>query len=154
MALRVITKDILTVEEGIICHQVNCCGVMGRGIAKSIADKWPIVLKEYKKFCSMEANHANLLGSLYVVPVKLPNAELQVANVFGQLNYGSKGLFTDYKAVDKAFTSVARMGYKLPIYIPYNMGCGLAGGDWATYSGIVEKHVPGAIICCMPSKSV
>jgi hypothetical protein len=34
----------------------------------------------------------------------------------------------------------------MPVYIPYNMGCGLGGGDWEIVSGIIEETLPDAII--------
>ena len=37
--MKLINKDILTVTEGIIAHQANCRGAMGKGLAKQIADK-------------------------------------------------------------------------------------------------------------------
>ena len=35
----------------IICHQVNCQGVMGSGIAKQVREKYPNVYNSYKKAC-------------------------------------------------------------------------------------------------------
>lgn len=32
MANKTITRDILTIDHGVICHQVNCMGVMGAGL--------------------------------------------------------------------------------------------------------------------------
>ena len=39
--------DLLEANLDYYCHQVNCQGKMGSGIAKSIKEKWPIVYKEY-----------------------------------------------------------------------------------------------------------
>ena len=35
------------IDNGIICQQVNCCGVMGAGLAKAIMDKFPIVKQKF-----------------------------------------------------------------------------------------------------------
>lgn len=35
--------------EIVICHQVNCQGVMGAGLAKQIRIRWPEVYVDYKK---------------------------------------------------------------------------------------------------------
>ena len=43
--------DIFDSGADIICHQVNCQGVMGSGLAKQIRERYPIVYEEYKKWC-------------------------------------------------------------------------------------------------------
>ena len=45
--IKIIEGNILNAEEDIICHQVNCRGKMGSGLAKQIRDKYPDVYKEY-----------------------------------------------------------------------------------------------------------
>jgi O-acetyl-ADP-ribose deacetylase (regulator of RNase III) len=57
-----INKDILSVENGIICQQVNCMGVMGAGLAKKIAQKYPIVKKEYEMITILGEATIHLLG--------------------------------------------------------------------------------------------
>ena len=39
--------DLLKIDNGIICHQVNAMGKMGAGIALSIRKKWPVVYNDY-----------------------------------------------------------------------------------------------------------
>ena len=36
-------QDLLNSDSKYIVQQVNCQGVMGAGLAKAIADKWPVV---------------------------------------------------------------------------------------------------------------
>jgi len=43
--------NILEAEENLICHQVNCLGSFGGGLALQIANKYPFVAKECKKRC-------------------------------------------------------------------------------------------------------
>ena len=45
----IIYDDITKSNADYICHQVNCQGVMGSGVAKAIRDKWPQVYEEYKR---------------------------------------------------------------------------------------------------------
>ena len=151
--LKTINQNILDVSEGIICQQVNCQGVMGSGLAKQIRDRWPIVFTYYSayilhwKMCNLERY---LLGLSCLVDV---TPTLQVLNIFGQSSYGRDRQYTDYKAVDQAFklfkTDKWPMNKDLTrqLYVPFKMGCGTGGGDWATYSAIIEKYFPTAIIC-------
>ena len=38
--------NLLDSDCDYICHQVNCQGVMGSGIAKQIRERWPEVYKD------------------------------------------------------------------------------------------------------------
>ncbi len=146
--LKVIKQDIMTVTEGIICHQVNCKGVMGAGLAKAIKEKYPSVFQQYKALCltAMGPKSIILLGKCHVVPV---SSTLMVANIFGQDEYGNHAVYTNYRAVREAFNSLKDYHKTLGgnVYVPMDMGCGLAGGCWDDYSKIIEEFIPNAIVC-------
>lgn len=144
--MQVIEKDILTVEDGIICHQVNVFGVMGAGLALKIKYKWPNVFNKYKEYCQV-ANKKTLLGSVLVVDI---NDNLSVANIFSQYDFGrNTGCHTDYDELDQCLRTLVSIAAELnkPIYLPYKLGCGLAGGDWDIVAYLIEKNAPEAIIC-------
>ena len=120
--------DLLDLLEAgtinVIAHQVNTKGVMGAGIAKQIADRYPEVLKEYKTLCS---NTENLLGSVQILS---NNDDKTILNVFSQLDYDADKRQTNYVAIATAFASYLE-AYKTPIIgIPKYFGCGLGGGNW------------------------
>lgn len=46
-----------TGHDVIICHQVNCLGIMGAGLAKQIREKFPCVYQMY--------NYFNQIGNLH-----------------------------------------------------------------------------------------
>lgn len=50
-------SDLLKIDKGIICHQTNCIGVMGGGIALQIRNKWPNVYKQYVNECELFKNN-------------------------------------------------------------------------------------------------
>lgn len=143
--MQLVQKDITTVTEGVIVHQVNCLGVMGAGVAKQIAKKFPGVEKAYKDKISNDATHIldkiRLLGTCHIIDT-YNNEErfslihedsgLYVANLFGQLEVG-KGRQTDYCAVDIGLSMIEDIvgASTLPVYFPMGMGCGLGGGDWS-----------------------
>jgi hypothetical protein len=161
--MKIIEKDILTVESGIICQQVNCQGKMNSGLAKSIREKWPVVYNEYNKYISkIEENEGRenasirLLGD--ILPVRLGKS-LVICNIFGQLNYGYDGQrYTDYGALKLAFETILKFEYawtpeRQNIYFPYNFGCDRGGADWNIVSKMIEYYFPNAIICKLPDKS-
>jgi len=47
--MKIINRDLLTIESGIIAHQVNCQGKMGAGLALKIRKKYPQVYEYYKQ---------------------------------------------------------------------------------------------------------
>ena len=148
---RTITKDILTVEHGIICHQVNCQGVMGAGLAKVISDKWPAVKEDYLARCNSVAEHNGtrennyfLLGGMLETWV---GETLVVTSIFGQDQYGRGECHTRYLALASGFSRIRARAQALPVYIPHGIGCGLAGGDWHVVSALIEQELPDAVIC-------
>lgn len=121
--------DVLRSRAIYICHQVNCMGVMGAGIAKQIKAVYPEVYEEYKRVCNEHRrNPAELLGQNLGVHVRDGR---MIINLFGQLDYSRFRSCTDLSALRTACSPVA--GYIPPdveIAMPYRIGCGLAGGDW------------------------
>jgi hypothetical protein len=123
---------------------------MGSGLAKQIKDKYPRVYSEYKEIMGA-GTLKRRLGKCQIVKV---SSTLYVANLFGQLNYGGGGIeHTDYTALAMALSSLSKWRNKvfknkedMPIYLPLNLGCGLAGGDWKIVRGIIEDTIPDAFI--------
>lgn len=122
--------DIFESGADIICHQVNCQGVMGSGIAKQVKEKYPKVYEAYVSECKRHSSE-ELLGGAQVVQL---NNTICIANLFGQDKYGYDGkVYTDYKALENALFEVAvwaTVNDKTKIAIPYKLGCARGGGDW------------------------
>lgn len=147
-----IQGDITKVQNGLICQQVNCQGVMGAGLAKQLRDKYPQVYEEYKEYIFARKVHylagSKMLG--LVNPVFI-DKDLLILNIFGQDDYGTDKRYTDYGALRKAFEyieSVIAPSYNLPVYIPYGIGCGLAGGDWSIVSMIINDVFADSPVWC------
>lgn len=141
-------------EEYMIIQQVNCMGKMGKGVALSIAQKYPYVKEQYVDFCNgkicygggnISPSPEELLGDVYVArhPVHF---ERLVACVFGQLSYKrywepKDTRHTDYEALEKGLTTLARAYAESGLHfaIPYKMGCVNGGGDWETVYKMIER---------------
>lgn len=139
--------DILNVNKGIIAHQVNCKGVMNAGVAKQIRESYPLVFEKYKEYIpDMQP------GMIQLIQVK---EDLYICNLAGQNDYKGEQN-TDYQAVKTAFQKLFKVAQEkdLPVYIPYMMGCGLAGGDWTKYRGIIKDACPTVQICCLHFKDL
>jgi O-acetyl-ADP-ribose deacetylase (regulator of RNase III) len=130
--------DLLSSESDVICQQVNCRNAMGSGLAKAICDKWPVVKTAYHRLCREVDDPYKLLGVVQIV--KHDCLPFDVANIFGQLNYGrSKCCYTNYDAIRAAFTRLNELySEEKVISFPYMFGCGLAGGDWTIVANIMD----------------
>ncbi len=130
--IRIVDGDLLNATAEYICHQVNCMGVMGSGVAKQIRTKWPCVYQSYhnavEKY-SKEHGREELLGKIQFVKV---TDKTKVVNMFGQFSYGRDGaVHTDIEALKKCFYTLKnRVKPGETIAMPYRIGCGLGGGDW------------------------
>ena len=154
MSINIVNGNIFDTHCNIICHQVNCQGVMGHGIAKQVKEKYKGVFNEYKIYCDAHAdNREAMLGEALIVDVDYGAAVLDwlvnkerkyIANIFGQLTYGT-GLRTNYKALVLGLEVVANFAkeHNLSVAIPYKIGCGLAGGDWNKVNILIEGVFAG-----------
>ncbi|MGE6627912.1 macro domain-containing protein [Bacillus pumilus] len=140
--IRIVERNILDTTKNIICHQVNCKGVMGAGLAKQIKSKYPNVYEEYKRLCENQNTKNKLLGATQFVDVSGNKA---IANLFAQYSYGVKTRQTDYEAMElclKSLYNVVNTDYSkykdCSIAIPYGIGCGLAGGDWTIVKQMID----------------
>jgi hypothetical protein len=123
--------NILYAQENLICQQVNHQKVMGAGLAKQIRNKYPDIYIGYCNFCddhTFEEIKSN--GMFYVYDI--PETDKHIICIFGQDDYGTDKVYTDYKALENSFMNLKSKCFVNDdtIAIPYMMGCGLAGGNW------------------------
>lgn len=126
----IVNGDVVESSAKYICHQVNCQGVMGSGVARQIRAKWPDVFEQYKAMCDKYAGcREDLLGKIQCVPV---DEGKTVINIFGQLRFGKDGRqYTRFEALRCGCDKIAScVMHGDTIGMPYKIGCGLGGGDW------------------------
>lgn len=129
--------NILYCTEDIICQQVNHQGVMRAGLANQIANKYPDIVKGYRRFCKTYPFEKIKDCGL----VNFFEGDKLIANIFGQEYYGRDERYTDYEALTSGLETVWRVAVYdlLSIAIPYKIGCGLGGGDWNIVEGIIRN---------------
>ncbi len=131
--------SIFNIEKGIIIQQVNCQNAMGAGLAQAIMDKYPIVAEKYHKaFEKYDRN--DLYGSIQYIPVE---KDLVIVNSFSQFNYGNgkkNGIcYTNEELLFRAIRTVVTQNPDKTLYVPYKIGCGLAGADWEYISEMIRE---------------
>jgi O-acetyl-ADP-ribose deacetylase (regulator of RNase III) len=127
--------DLLNSKANYICHQVNCMGVMGSGVAKQVKERFPKVFGEYSILCRDSAIE-KLLGGCQIVPI---SEKQSFVNLFGQGNYGRDGKqYTDYNAIREAMVSLSyQIKEKESVAFPYKMSSDRGGADWE----VIEKMI-------------
>lgn len=140
--IKYVTGNILTPntenDSVLVCHQVNCQGVMGSGLAKQVRQMHPKVYADYQEKCRQIKSGIGGLGDVQYCSV-LHKAGYVIANIFGQDRYGRDKRYTDYDALRKAFSDIADVLPNWTVRIPHKMGCGLGGGDWTVVETIIRE---------------
>ena len=144
--------NLLDSDCDYICHQVNCQGRMGSGIAKTIREKWPVVYTEYinkyketqdqvlrdcGSFEFMPDTSEVLLGQIQLIDV---SEKQRVINMFAQQFYGYDG--KRYTSYDAFWGCLGLIKQTVPkgssIGFPYKIGCGLGGANWRVIHAMIE----------------
>lgn len=139
-----ITGDLIRDGKGLLCHQVNIFGVMGAGIAASIAERLltPEQYMAYGQLCS-EKTPEELLGTIQYFVVRSGASGRVVVNMFSQNPTPAEdGSLTNYSAMRLCLEDARRLALSYggwEVSIPAYVGCGIAGGDWSRVKAIIEE---------------
>ena len=144
MSIHFVKGNLLDAKLDYYCHQVNCQGRMGSGIAKAIKEKWPVVYDEYTEkynsrleellrncggFEHMPSVGETLLGDIQLVSV---DVDKTVVNMFAQEHFGYDG--KRYTSYDGFWSCLGKIREFVPmgskIGFPDHIGCGLGGANW------------------------
>lgn len=151
--ITVIDGDLFETDAKFICHQVNCQGKMGSGVALQVKQKYPHVFDEYKKICSTE-----MLGKIQEVPVKkeyigyesgsllVPYKEQWIINMFAQSNYGYDGkIYTSMEALESCLRQIESKicarnnNCNAKVAMPWKIGCCRGGADWDEVYAMIDS---------------
>lgn len=126
--IKYIKGDLLETDAQLVLHQVNLQGVMGGGLALSIARRYPNVELVYRTFEYKE------LGQVVVARA----GNKYIGNCFSQ----NEDFTTNYEALKECLDKVIKIMNKFDIKtvaIPYKYGCGIASGDWNIVESIFKE---------------
>lgn len=132
--------DMFTSDAPYLCHQVNCMGRMGSGIAKTVREKFPNAYKAYMNLCQSDGvTPDDLLGTAQFVECGTQT----IVNLFAQRNYGYDGaLYTNYEAFRNCLRNIKESAHLgTTIAFPNGIGCGLGGAKWETILGMIKEEL-------------
>lgn len=157
--IKIIDGNIFDSKANFIVHQVNCQSVMGSGVALQVAERYPHVEVEYRKYLNhCKKNKIEPLGTAQYVPTEcwalvmvdtmknnnitaFDNNYQYIVNLFGQKDYGIGEQHTNLKAMKNAFIDIKNKAEKIgaTVAMPYRIGSCRGGADWNEVYTIIKK---------------
>lgn len=160
---KIVSGDILNFDCDLIVQQCNCVTVKSHGLAQSIKEKYPYgdIYSRRKKRSENQVKTPDTPGKTVICKPENNLSEPHIACLLAQFypgkagNYYSKyykyeGLDIDdsnknrVKWFEKALIDLEEQLKKDYTYIkdiafPYQIGCGLAGGQWKNYISLIKE---------------
>lgn len=157
--MEIVYGNLLDIQSGIVVHGCNCKGVMGSGLAKAVAAKYPAVFAVYRSKFEQSGLHlgeVQLCGQQGEEPFRrhidafvegLPS-DLVVANAMTQYNFGTHVRQVDYEAVFAAFSRIRLLARDMDaiVWVP-EIGCGLGGGEWPEVAKAIKAALGRDVQC-------
>lgn len=139
--------DLLASDCHIIAHGCNCFCVMGAGIAKQIALKYPEAATVDKLTVRGDIGKLGLYSAGFS-----KKDEKIIFNLYTQYSYGGGGRQVNYTAIKDCFELLHQAvndlntinNYPHKVGIP-RIGAGLGGGDWNQIEKIIQEVYPSDI---------
>lgn len=124
--IKTIHQNIIESDAQYIAHQCNCISKNYSGLAKTIFDAFP------------EANTYNSPRQFETISI-----HGKIINMYSQI-YPGKSKYEDSKearliAFEKCLNLILDIPDLQSIVMPYNIGCGLACGDWFEYLYLINN---------------
>ncbi len=125
--------DLFETKLSYIAHGCNCSGSFGAGVAKQIAQRWPIARDAY--FRSVPK-----LGDVQAVRV---SDDLTIFNCGTQQGYGRQNgkQYVSYEAIQQCMRKIKQMLPENEKVAMPKIGAGLGGGDWAVIEDIIKEEL-------------
>ena len=150
--VNIIKGDITETECKYIAHQCNCNTVKAHGLSKTIASKWSWA-DVYSKRVQIGFRNATIQPSIpgTIELLTSGDGDKTIICLFAQWAPGKCGDYARYYPktyndtkdnrliwFKECMTKIDELNLD-EITMPYKIGCGLAGGDWKTYSHILQE---------------
>lgn len=141
-SIKIINGNILDAKTDFILHQVNCQGVMGSGVAKTLRQYEDELFKHYYLMYDNVTKAGFSLLGLNDYYWWTNHGESQcVVSMFAQDKYGYDGKqYTDLSAFIECLRRFKANWYawvegcdelrNTTVALPYKIGCGRGGADW------------------------
>jgi O-acetyl-ADP-ribose deacetylase (regulator of RNase III) len=135
---RIVRGDLVAMavlgEFDAIIHGCNCFCTMGAGIARQIAQTFPLALKKDKRTKRGDIAKLGTFSSAVFAN------GFTIYNAYTQFQFGKREQYVDYAALEKALKAIAADITKLDARVGLpKIGAGLGGGNWETIKDIIQE---------------
>jgi hypothetical protein len=144
--LKIVEEDLLNASEEYICQQTNCISTNAHGLSETIRLNFDIDPYSHRQPLNGRNHaipkHCDIPGTIKV----FSNGKVKVICMFAQYGMGKP-----YKYGNNIEDSYAKrfLWFKTCLFeisklrpqsiaFPYNIGCGLAGGNWDNYLSAID----------------
>lgn len=130
-----VTGDLLKSDEAEIAQGCNTVGVMGAGIARVIAELYPVVRHQYQSKC---VKNQFILGSAFPVMVLENQKPRTIWNLGTQKNPGADAtLWGIMLSFGNMFEQM--VAWRVDRVAIPRIGCGIGGLKWAQVASTIEQ---------------
>jgi len=145
-----VSGNVLDAKEDYICHQCNCITSNSMGLAKDLFERYPHA-NTYRNRRRYQPDTHDKPGTILVAD--------RIINMFAQLSPG-KPTKQETRSMrlhwfEQCLTHISQLPNIKSIAMPSHIGCGLAGGDWKVYRGLLQQFVQDhnitVVLYTMPS---
>jgi O-acetyl-ADP-ribose deacetylase (regulator of RNase III) len=143
-----VVGDLLESDCNVMVHCCNCFCAFGAGIALQIRHKFPEAYEADQNTTRGDMAKLGTYEMVSCVDRSQRHGDVTVVNLYGQYNYGGRGVKrggrqVDYVALERAIGGLANQleswRDRPKIGMP-RLGCGLAGGKWSVVGGILLRN--------------
>jgi len=135
--LKIVDGDLLDATEDYLAHQCNCCSTGAKALAELMFDKYPHANSYNKRIKNNKSTYSKP-GTIEVFD-NVINMYAQYYPAFGKYNNDSVVKRVEwFKACLVDISKIKDIKLKT-IAMPFNIGCGAAGGDWNVYYKMIEE---------------
>lgn len=124
--------------QKIIAHIVNDSSKnWGRGFGRFVADKWPDVTEDFRKWAEKDKKNLRL-GNSHIYDI---SDDLHIFHMVAQRGYGpSETPRIKYGALARCLLSLSQESSRLSatVHLP-RIGTGYAGGNWSVVSELIDE---------------
>ena len=143
MSIQIKNANLLDATEDYICHQCNCVTTTPYGLSAQIFQKFPYANTYVQRKLNpglrnfARPDTQSVPGTIDVIG--------NVINLYAQYGPGKPNGFNDSYEQRKSWfrqclAQIAALSPK-SLAVPYQIGCGLAGGVWSEYEAMLNEFV-------------
>lgn len=132
-------KGDMLEAPGIPVIPVNCVGVMGKGLAKQAADKWPWIVPFYKEISCGGMNDIAPGQVRWVSNDDVDGSTICLLATKAHWRDPSRLIW-----VERGLEHLAASSWDGAVFNIPKLGCGLGGLDWKDVKPLMEKYLTDA----------